>query len=74
MKFLPTINLWDPSTAAALRSGQLKLQRGQWCRCGDDKQLSRFVGIHAGGRSIWVAHPEGKRGTVESFKRLCSVG
>jgi hypothetical protein len=72
MKFLPTVNLWDAATAAALRSGQLKLQRGQWCQCGEGAR-SRFVGIYAGGRSIWVAHPEGKHGTRDSFKRLCSV-
>ena len=53
MKCLPTVNLWDATIMAALRSGQLKLQSGQWVRCGSDK-LSRFA--YATGSYIRAYH------------------
>ena len=73
MKYLPTINLWDPAISAALRTGNLKLQKGQWCRCGENSKISRYVCNRANGKSIWVAHNEGKTGTSKSFKRLCDA-
>jgi len=62
MKFLPAINLWDNATQQAVISGQIKLQVGQWVRCGSDK-LSRFVCVSPGG-SVWVVHPGGEKGTI----------
>ena len=55
MKYLPTINLWSDGMIDALLSGQLRLQRGQWVRCGSTKP-SRFFGVTTTG-SIWCAHP-----------------
>jgi hypothetical protein len=69
VKYLPTLDLWNPAISAAIRLGNLKLQTGQWVRCGQS-QPSRFVAARAGGRSLWVAHPEGTKGTRESFNRL----
>ena len=68
MKYLPTINLWDPAIAAALLNNQLKLQPGQWVKCGGDKP-SRFVRISKG-RSIQAVHPYGEYGiSNERFKQ-----
>lgn len=71
MKFLPTVDLWNPATQYAVRTGQLKLVKGQWVKCGSEK-LSRFVCVRPNG-VLWVAHPEGKRGTRDSFRRLCEA-
>ena len=57
MKYIKTPDLWDPETRADFDSGKLKLQVGQWVRCGSP-HLSRFVKVTEGG-SIWAVHPEG---------------
>jgi len=54
MKYLPTINAWDPGISAALRLGALKLQCGQWLQCGPGPK-SRYVRTCLGG-SIWAIH------------------
>ena len=72
MKFLPTVNVWDAAVSAALRAGQLKLQCGQWVRCGIDGAPARWVGQRKGG-SMWVAHSEGDKKTTRSFPRLCAA-
>ena len=52
-------------------SGEIKLQRGQWVKCGN--VLSRYVGIHQG-RTIWAAHPQGNsKDTAQRFKDLCEI-
>lgn len=56
MKFLPTVNLWDAATQAAVLNGTLRLQCGQWVRCGSQRP-SRFV--RTTGTSIWAAHWQG---------------
>lgn len=70
MKFLPALNLWDHATQQAVISGQIKLQTGQWVRCGSDR-LSRFVMVTDYG-SLWVVHPEGETPSVtqERFSDL----
>lgn len=40
MKYIKAIDLW--TYGDAVRSGQLRLQSGQWVRLGPDGQLSRF--------------------------------
>ena len=61
MRFQPTIDLWIDNGINQNRiiSGELKLQTGQWVRCGSDK-LSRFVGVTSNG-TIWCVHPTGHR-------------
>ena len=60
MKFLPVVDLWNHAIQSAVVSGQLKLQVGQWVRCGSDS-LSRFVRVTESG-SLYVVHPtEGGR-------------
>lgn len=41
-RFQPAPDIWNPATRAALDSGALTLQPGQWIRLGDGGQLSRF--------------------------------
>lgn len=75
MKYLPTVDLWSPAIASAVRTGQLKLQPGQWVRCGS-AQLSRFV--KASRTSVWAVHPEGnptgkRRVSTARFKALLAA-
>jgi len=69
MKYLPTIDLWNPAFNHAVRTGQLKLQTGQWVKCGNEKK-SRFVSLREGG-TIWASHWQGdSKSTNERFKAL----
>jgi hypothetical protein len=71
MKYLPTVDLWNPALAAAVRTGQLKLQPGQWVRCGSAK-LSRFV--KASRTSVWAVHPQGPAGVSnDRFQALLAA-
>lgn len=54
MKFLPTIEATTPGVYAAIRTGALRLQRGQWVRFNVGDRPSRFVRRSAS--SIWAAH------------------
>jgi hypothetical protein len=56
MRYLPTVDLWNPETQLRILSGKLKLQAGQWVKCGGGKP-SRFV--RTTGTSLWVAHWQG---------------
>jgi len=69
MRFRRTVDLWQPGTLEALRSGRLRLQTGQWVRCGQQRP-SRFVAVKRSG-VIWAVHPEGSRGvTNDRFRAL----
>ena len=71
MKYLPTINLWESGIQEAILRGQLKLQCGQWVKCGGDKP-SRFVKAMA--HSIWAAHPQDTpQATRERFLSLVAI-
>lgn len=68
MKYIKAIDLWTHGDAVL--AGQIKLQRGQWVRCGS--QLSRFVGVK--NKCLWVAHQQGsKKQTRQRFKDLCAA-
>ena len=60
MKFVPTVNMWDPAIAVLVRDGRLKLQVGQWIRCGSEKR-SRIVTVTDAG-TVWAIHPRKERG------------
>ena len=60
MKFVPTVNLWDPAISRLIQDGRLKLQRGQWVRCGLERR-SRIVNISGSGL-IWAVHPRTDKG------------
>jgi len=68
MKYLPTIDLWAAGMTEALYSGALRLQRGQWVRCGQAKP-SRFV--RATRSSIWAVHPQPHQ--AQQFARVCEA-
>jgi hypothetical protein len=67
MKFISTLDLWGAGIQEAIERGQIKLQRGQWLRCGSTGKRCRFVGVRPSG-SIWVTHWQGTgRDTVAQF-------
>ena len=69
MQYIKPINLWTHGDAVL--NGQIKLQRGQWVKCGSD--LARYVGISKGG-TIWVAHNQSNsRDTAKRFRDLCQA-
>lgn len=69
MKYLKTLNMWEPSIQDAVLSGQIKLQPGQWVQCGPGHK-SRFVSVR-NGRSIWAAHWQGSgKATQQRFLSL----
>lgn len=71
MRYLPTVDLWNPAILAAVEAGQMQLQRGQWVNCGSSKK-ARFVGVSKGG-SLYVAHDQGSAAaTRDKFKSLLS--
>jgi len=57
MKYLPTLNVWDVAIQGAILSGQIKLQVGQWLRCGTTGKRSRYVASNE--RSINIVHWQG---------------
>jgi len=67
MKFLPTIDLWQNGVEDAIIRGNLKLQRGQWIKCGNEKP-SRYFGLTKGG-CIWAIHPSPDQ--ADRFIHLC---
>lgn len=72
MRYIPTVNIWNRAIHTAVKSGQLKLQRGQWIQCGDGKR-SRWVGIKSNG-VMWAAHWQGdSKSTNRRFKTLCEA-
>ena len=71
MKYLKTIDLWDASTQLRVLTGELKLQAGQWVKCGGGKP-SRFV--RTTGTSLWVAHWQGTAAASRArFRDLLSA-
>lgn len=49
MRYLPVVDVWNPAVHAALATGQLRLQCGQWITCGPDAGYkSRFHHAHKG--------------------------
>lgn len=55
-KFLPTLNIWDQSVVEAIHKGQLKLQTGQYLRCGTKGPLSRFVAYNNVSKTFNLVH------------------
>ena len=66
MKYLPVVDVWNLAIYSALRSGQLKLQRGQWINCGG-KPYSRFVGINLKTGTIDACHGGSGREVTKRF-------
>ena len=58
MRYTKTLNVWAEGVQEAIASGAIKLQRGQWLRCGVDNKPCRFVAVTAGG-TLHVVHWQG---------------
>lgn len=70
-KYRPVVDLWDVDTVAAIEAGRIRLQRGQFVRCGSGGPLSRFVGYN--GRSFNVVHGGTAAEVSTKFKARCEV-
>lgn len=67
MKFRKAINIYEGDRLQRLEDGRLKLQVGQWIRCGQGP-CSRWCGVTNSGTLV-AAHPQGKEGvTNEHFQ------
>lgn len=74
MRYLPTVDLWANGGVmqTAIRTGQVKLQPGQWVRCGQGP-LSRFVRVTDQG-SIWAVHADQTGGVPRKrFSECCRL-
>lgn len=60
MKFVRTLDLWNYETLAAVEKGTLKLQVGQWVRCGNERP-SRLVRVSDWG-TVHAIHPKTEKG------------
>jgi hypothetical protein len=69
MKFTPILDLWDNGVQDALYSGALRLQRGQWVKCGQASRPSRFV--RATKSSIWCVHYSCNQ--RKAFAEVCAI-
>lgn len=68
MRYLKALNLWDEGTHAALITGQLRLQVGQWVYCGSGRP-SRFVGVDLKSGTIDAVHFTGTgASTLKKFR------
>ena len=72
MRYLPTVQLWDNGMTTALTRGQLRLQTGQWVKCGRHAKPSRFVGVTASG-TIWAAHWHPHREQNRQFRAMVTA-
>ena len=72
MKYLKTLNVWDYSIQEAIKSGQIKIQVGQWLLCGNGRK-SRYVSHTK--HSMNVVHWQGSaKATNELFKARLNAG
>ena len=69
MKFIKALDVW--TYGEAIRTGQIKLQPGQWVRLGQDGQLSRFH--HTNGKSITAFHGETPAAASRKFSAYCAA-
>lgn len=65
-RFIPAPDLWNPDTRAALDSGALTLQPGQWIKTGEGP-LSRFYRHNAATGHV-VAFHGGKGWATRKFR------
>jgi len=71
MKFQKTIDLWADGVIDALENGNLRLQKGQWIRCGQSAK-SRFVQVKPRSKTIHAVHPKGEAGvSIKRFSEAC---
>jgi|TARA_Y100000034_G_C6673295_1_gene295713 hypothetical protein len=67
MKYQKTLNVYEGDRLTQLIEGRLKLQAGQWIKCGEHGGSSRWCGVTRTG-SLVAAHPEGLNGPVPNHR------
>jgi hypothetical protein len=74
MKFEKTINLYALGVQERILSGAMKLQRGQWCRCGKSGKRCRYVGL-LNSKVIWVTHWQGTSAKTQAnfIGAVCAI-
>ncbi len=72
MKFCKVINIYLGDTLQRLKDGTLRLQPGQWVRCGPESSCSRWIGITINGTMI-VAHPKNNVVNNKRFQNNLSL-
>ena len=70
MRFLPTINIWNSGIYSAVKTGQLKLQVGQYIMCGQGIK-SRFISIENG--VINACHGGSNKEVTYKFKQRVAL-
>lgn len=66
MKYIKAIDVW--TYGAAIRSGQIRLQKGQWIKCGPDSRPSRFHSVKKNGIIVAFHYPNATKGFMEYQK------
>lgn len=69
-KYQPTIEIW--AITDQIRSGKIKLQRGQWITCGGLPR-SRFVGVNLQTGTIDAVHGGTGKEVTDKFLRRCQI-
>jgi len=62
MRYVKTLNIWNSVVLNNILSGAIKLQRGQWLRCGSKGKRCRYVGHSI--LTIDVVHWQGDGSTT----------
>lgn len=70
MRFKKTLNLYATGVQDAITSGNIKLQRGQWLRCGSEGRRCRFVRVNPGSGTLWVTHWQGSPSATQAHFNL----
>lgn len=69
MTYRPTVKMYHRATYAAVESGALRLQPGQWIALHRGDKPSRWAGFR--GSSLVAAHPRGAEGVkLEKLRQL----
>lgn len=68
MKYLPTIDLWSSGIQEAILNDQLKMQMGQWVRCG--RQGAKSIYVSNTKFSIHCVHGANEKQVLKRFKEV----
>lgn len=69
MRYIKTLNIWDSGIQEAIQSGQIKLQRGAWLRCGSQGKRCRYVSHTK--NTIHVVHWQGTSTATRERFEMC---
>ena len=69
-KYQPTVEIW--AITEEIRSGKIKLQRGQWITCGGLPR-SRYVGVNLQTGTIDAVHGGTGKEVTRKFLDRCQI-